>query len=816
MGVSNRNRNYSNPITNNTESLFPLDNDDNPLFSITSASNQHNEHSDKVHELKVAQIQRLIQLKYRNDPIKLIKQLSYELSKKESELVLIQQQNFIKQQKLIRLCIEFSNLSTLEINQRLNEMDKDNEGNAVSLNRPQPIIDDNNNNNNNNNDHNDNHNDHNDDTITNNHNTKNVSSVSSLKSITTIHEHDLLAPTLGSTHSQLPIINQTIHHHSQSSPSPISSNWLTKWFNNSTDDLSSSLPHLKRSSSTPPINGNENTTLNSHTNVKVPVELESMSRSDTSVLSESEPNPSLAINIDKYGFFNDLNNITTTTTTISSTPPPVTQSPPQSSDESSNSLSNSIAILIQNKNPINQTINHLRQISKTHDITNQQIENEWDLLIRDINREFYRRQQQQQEQLQLQQFQQSNNEDSKFFRSINKIKNRVIGSNTEDLEMYGLMGLNLVKHDETNYIKLLGLIHKSGILIKYRNQLWYEFSNGKNLCVNGEYQELLNRSKTKSEIENDLIISKNIEQINLDLHRTLPSNYYFNNLIELKPGPNFYKLQRILYAFIVYKPEIGYYQGMNKLVANLLLLVNQPNSTTILLKEEDIFWIFIGIIEEILPRYYNPIEKKYELFYQSFSSIQIDLKIVNHIYIKKYLSKLYGLFDKLNVDVEIIILNWWLSLFIDLNFLDLDVWFKIFDVLLIHDDWDVTPDTSSTVAVTTTSTSTSTSSSIPEPISADDNNQSSSSIEVLPNVIKFFALTLSMLKILENYLLALNDHDLIYKYLSYTSSTDNNNISTLDKFKIKYSELIKSYQYFTKRISKVDVSNYRKHKLKIN
>ena len=48
---------------------------------------------------------------------------------------------------------------------------------------------------------------------------------------------------------------------------------------------------------------------------------------------------------------------------------------------------------------------------------------------------------------------------------------------------------------------------------------------------------------------------------------------------------------------------------------------------------------------------------------------------------------LYKHFIKLDVEIELITMNWWLTLFIDLKLINLDDWFKIFDNLLIGDQF---------------------------------------------------------------------------------------------------------------------------------
>ena len=79
--------------------------------------------------------------------------------------------------------------------------------------------------------------------------------------------------------------------------------------------------------------------------------------------------------------------------------------------------------------------------------------------------------------------------------------------------------------------------------------------------------------------------------INADLKRTFPNEEYF------KKPENKKKLKNVLIAYSRRNSKIGYCQGFNFIVARLLKLFD---------KEEDVFWIFVQIIENILPcEYYS-------------------------------------------------------------------------------------------------------------------------------------------------------------------------------------------------------------------
>jgi len=74
-------------------------------------------------------------------------------------------------------------------------------------------------------------------------------------------------------------------------------------------------------------------------------------------------------------------------------------------------------------------------------------------------------------------------------------------------------------------------------------------------------------------------------QIDLDLRRTFPNEN--QNFVEKYID----SLKNVLYTFVKRNPTIGYCQGMNFIVGNLLKI----------LSEEESFWVFVSITENILP-----------------------------------------------------------------------------------------------------------------------------------------------------------------------------------------------------------------------
>jgi hypothetical protein len=61
-------------------------------------------------------------------------------------------------------------------------------------------------------------------------------------------------------------------------------------------------------------------------------------------------------------------------------------------------------------------------------------------------------------------------------------------------------------------------------------------------------------------------------------------------------GDGLEELSRVLAAYSVYNPDVGYCQGMNFVAALLLLTAS----------EEDVFWMLVALVTDVLPaRFYD-------------------------------------------------------------------------------------------------------------------------------------------------------------------------------------------------------------------
>ncbi|XP_026528697.1 TBC1 domain family member 2A [Notechis scutatus] len=143
------------------------------------------------------------------------------------------------------------------------------------------------------------------------------------------------------------------------------------------------------------------------------------------------------------------------------------------------------------------------------------------------------------------------------------------------------------------------------------------------------------------------------QQIELDLHRTLPNNRHFMSpTSQLIP-----KLRRVLLAFSWQNPTIGYCQGLNRLAAIALLILEE---------EEEAFWCLVHITNNLMPHDY---------YSNTLIGSQVDQRVFKDILSEK-LPRLTAHLDQLQIDLSLVTFNWFLVVFVDslISDLLLQVW----------------------------------------------------------------------------------------------------------------------------------------------
>lgn len=196
--------------------------------------------------------------------------------------------------------------------------------------------------------------------------------------------------------------------------------------------------------------------------------------------------------------------------------------------------------------------------------------------------------------------------------------------------------------------KLRSMVRGQGIPHSLRPFIWMRLSTAleKKQKSKFKYVDLFKNSE-----QDHFNASKQIEK---DLLRTLPTNACFSaaNSVGIP------RLRRVLQTIAWLYPNIGYCQGMGTIVASLLLF----------LEEEDTFWLMCSILEDLLPASY---------YSHSLIGVQADMKVLRQL-IATYLPELDQQFKKHDIELSLICINWYLTLFS--NVFDMRILLRIWDL----------------------------------------------------------------------------------------------------------------------------------------
>eukprot|EP00927_Polykrikos_kofoidii_P072928 TRINITY_DN69000_c0_g1_i1.p1 TRINITY_DN69000_c0_g1~~TRINITY_DN69000_c0_g1_i1.p1 ORF type:complete len:418 (+),score=69.97 TRINITY_DN69000_c0_g1_i1:45-1256(+) len=192
-----------------------------------------------------------------------------------------------------------------------------------------------------------------------------------------------------------------------------------------------------------------------------------------------------------------------------------------------------------------------------------------------------------------------------------------------------------------------------GIPTEFRWEVWRAAVGVDARIKPGLYQELLQME------------SKWARLVEIDVSRTFPD-------FDLFDKDQQQSLLRILRAYASFNTEVGYCQGMN-FVAGLLMYVCQKEDfreTPRLEKEEDVFWLFVCLMEEgRLRGFYQgrfPLLRRYLWAFDELSEVEIP-KLKEH-------------FSNEGVQHGVYLHQWFLTLFI--NCLPFPMVLVIWDVLI--------------------------------------------------------------------------------------------------------------------------------------
>ncbi|RKP06141.1 rab-GTPase-TBC domain-containing protein, partial [Thamnocephalis sphaerospora] len=182
-------------------------------------------------------------------------------------------------------------------------------------------------------------------------------------------------------------------------------------------------------------------------------------------------------------------------------------------------------------------------------------------------------------------------------------------------------------------------------------QIWLECSGAYKIRKPGYYQQLLESQPDKT--------CPFYDQICMDLHRTLPDNVFFGG-----DGPGVPKLRRILSAYAWHNPTTGYCQGMNIMVATLLLVF--PTS------EENAFWMLVYILDHLMPEEYHG---------NQLTTVQADQRVLEDLW-RDSSPQAAGHLKACGVDPAAVTISWFMSLYAES--MPLETLLRVWDVILIE------------------------------------------------------------------------------------------------------------------------------------
>ncbi|KRZ36980.1 TBC1 domain family member 2B [Trichinella pseudospiralis] len=223
------------------------------------------------------------------------------------------------------------------------------------------------------------------------------------------------------------------------------------------------------------------------------------------------------------------------------------------------------------------------------------------------------------------------------------------------------------KSDELVWKKLIAVFNENGFLHtqdlrgvirngvphKYRSIVWSILLSSKTDKLKEKYG--LHYFRRLKFIKRQ---DHNRRQIGLDLLRTLPNNVYFNSV----NAKGVVQMQRVLSAFCVHNPKLGYCQGMNFVVATSLLFFSP----------EDSFWFLIALTECYFPK------DHYDSLLVGVRAAQAVLRDI----LRQKLPSLSAHFDLCDFDISVVTLNWFIALFYDA--LPFDVMLRVWDCFLLE------------------------------------------------------------------------------------------------------------------------------------
>ena len=192
---------------------------------------------------------------------------------------------------------------------------------------------------------------------------------------------------------------------------------------------------------------------------------------------------------------------------------------------------------------------------------------------------------------------------------------------------------------------------RKGVPMAFRPSVWLHCSlasNHRKVFSADYYQSCLSKCN-----DANFLSEKVKEDIEKDLGRTFPQHQFFTANDD---GIN--SLRRVLQAYAVHNPEVGYCQALNFLAGTMLLYM----------AEEDSFWLFVTALDTLLPRDY---------FTKSMVGVYCDQVVLSHM-ISLHLPEVYEVLEREHLQLPLITVSWFMCCYV--NTIRHDVALRIWDM----------------------------------------------------------------------------------------------------------------------------------------
>ena len=175
----------------------------------------------------------------------------------------------------------------------------------------------------------------------------------------------------------------------------------------------------------------------------------------------------------------------------------------------------------------------------------------------------------------------------------------------------------------------------AGIPNSLRGELWMVLSGSLFDMPPAQYYDSLLRILDKN---TPVVRPSVLEEIEKDLHRSLPEHPAYQSTVGINA------LRRVLCAYAIRNPTIGYAQSMNIITSVFLLY----------LKEEDAFWLLCVLCERLLPEHYS----------KTLVGAVIDQKCFESLVTEK-LPSVAEAFDKGGISLSMFSVPWFVCIFVN-------------------------------------------------------------------------------------------------------------------------------------------------------